>query len=875
MADAKPAAFSTRRSPDKLTDIHRRHDAVSKRSQTARTKRALGRYKKGRKLGAGGFGTVYKGIDQLTGQFVAVKEVGVEQLNRDDEVRHEFDLLQTLRHENIVRYIDFELTCDGKSLRIYLEYVEGGSLAQVLTQFGALGEAVVRTYTRQVLEGLRYLHQNNVMHRDIKPANLLVTSDGSVKLADFGASKRVEASPSSQSPEAGTRFVGTPAYMSPEALSGQCTFSADIWSVGCTLIELLSGVAPWLGHFKFTSVSDFVSKVLESDEPPPIPQSLSQLCHDFLKRCLHRSAGQRATPEQLIEDPFMHAVEEEWADGDEVDCLSAAEESTSDRGVVSPSAPPARKESLSYLLRTTNLDSTVGSVPVPEELLSGSDPVSPPADPDTNPPLSPSPEQQRNRHGSLRKGRGSVRMMSGVPRGVMHCTSGLHALWLRSRAEHSEADERTEGDDDLWDMNGLYVGAHNCNDVVAQSFFETIDERQGDLTPLATPLVGGSPCRVRRGSGSDATLTTGHRVYAETSVRRRVASVVSGFSIGASDRYIPVAGTIDGLVSLDFENVEDVDEEEVPTDTTYKFDVFFDTRTSPSDLFERIGKPLINCLIKNSHGGNKLASLACTGMPYSGKTQTVIGQEDVFQESHMGFLPLLIKELFDKHGQKHRFRIGSLCTRKGQRGVFDHLRQELINCRGGRWEDLAGKVLVPAESWEQALRMLDLSKFAFLGVKSPILFVIEAKKNGAATPCGTLFIFLLFGRQWTFWFNALTHLVHHHFAYATPSSDDVPHTPAASRLTPLAASVGFTRPATPSSVDQGLAAESPMGKYLHNPFLALMRHVYSDENSMNYILFNFHTQVGHAGQITQALSALSNAARRAPAKDLPAPEDGD
>ena len=128
--------------PDAKAVANAPRNDYSTRHAQARQKKGLGRYRKGRKLGQGAFGTVYQGIDQLTGQFVAIKVIQVEHLNSDEEVRNEFDLLQTLSHDNIVRYFDLELSEDNSVVKIYLEYVDGGSLASVIKQYGRLSEEV-------------------------------------------------------------------------------------------------------------------------------------------------------------------------------------------------------------------------------------------------------------------------------------------------------------------------------------------------------------------------------------------------------------------------------------------------------------------------------------------------------------------------------------------------------------------------------------------------------------------------------------------------------------------------------------------------------------------------------------------------------------
>jgi mitogen-activated protein kinase kinase kinase len=132
---------------------------------------------------------VYLGLNTESGELMAVKQMSLDEVSTKElsSLENEIQLLRNHRHQNIVRYIGTEVT--PVSLSIFLEYVPGGSLKNLIEKFGSLEENVVRSYTRQLLLGLEYLHRNGIAHRDIKGANCLVGNDGVVKLADFGASK--------------------------------------------------------------------------------------------------------------------------------------------------------------------------------------------------------------------------------------------------------------------------------------------------------------------------------------------------------------------------------------------------------------------------------------------------------------------------------------------------------------------------------------------------------------------------------------------------------------------------------------------------------------------------------------------------------------
>ena len=148
-----------------------------------------GQWKLGSKIGSGAFGVVHVGLNTRVGSLMAVKSIKMEKAIMKD-VRVEIDLLKSLDHTNIVRYLGAQM--DEKYLHIFQEWVPGGSLTGLISKFGAFPMTVVRNYLSQILEGLAYLHEQNIMHRDLKGSNVLVSDSGVVKLADFGAGKKFE-----------------------------------------------------------------------------------------------------------------------------------------------------------------------------------------------------------------------------------------------------------------------------------------------------------------------------------------------------------------------------------------------------------------------------------------------------------------------------------------------------------------------------------------------------------------------------------------------------------------------------------------------------------------------------------------------------------
>ncbi|KAH7290380.1 hypothetical protein KP509_30G045900 [Ceratopteris richardii] len=185
--------------------------------------------------------------------------------------------------------------------------MDGGTLADLLTRSGGrLGESLVRRYTRSIVHGLHYLHNNGIVHCDIKGQNILIGSTG-VKIADFGAAKKMKGA--QDKGETGqSDFRGTPLWMAPEVVQGLEQGSpADIWSLGCTVVEMIQGRPPWGRNI--TDMAAALYKLACSDEDPPLPDCLSDDARDFLLHCLQRNPKDRWTASQLLQHPFLGAME--------------------------------------------------------------------------------------------------------------------------------------------------------------------------------------------------------------------------------------------------------------------------------------------------------------------------------------------------------------------------------------------------------------------------------------------------------------------------------------------------------------------------------------------------------------------------------------
>uniref|UniRef100_A0A2N9FVP3 mitogen-activated protein kinase kinase kinase n=1 Tax=Fagus sylvatica TaxID=28930 RepID=A0A2N9FVP3_FAGSY len=237
------------------------------------------RWKKGRLLGRGTFGHVYLGFNSENGDMCAMKEVTL--FSDDAKSKESAQQLGQV---------------DDK-LYIYLEYVSGGSIYKLLQDYGQFGEIAIRSYTQQILSGLAYLHAKNTVHRDIKGANILVDPNGRVKLADFGMAKHISGQSCPLS------FKGSPYWMAPEVIknSNGCNLAVDIWSLGCTVLEMATTKPPWSQYEGVAAMF----KIGNSKELPLIPDNMSEEGKDFVRLCLQRNPLHRPTAAQLLEHPFV------------------------------------------------------------------------------------------------------------------------------------------------------------------------------------------------------------------------------------------------------------------------------------------------------------------------------------------------------------------------------------------------------------------------------------------------------------------------------------------------------------------------------------------------------------------------------------------
>ncbi|CAK70516.1 unnamed protein product (macronuclear) [Paramecium tetraurelia] len=265
-------------------------------------------FTEGEMIGAGSFGQVYIAQENRTGKIYAVKKINLKgDFDQEDlkGLKSEIELLKSIKHKNIIRYV---WNCENEDYwLLYLEYLSQGTLTQLIEKFGPLQINTIQQYSRQILQAISYLHENNIIHRDIKGANLLLGVDGEIKLGDFGCSKIKEKTiqRSKQSGDILHSLKGSIPYMAPEVASqDENCRASDIWSFGCTVLEMATGKKPWYEH-NFDNPLSALLYIITDNSLPLIPDDLDQDLQSFIRLCLQRDHKQRPTAMQLLQHQFI------------------------------------------------------------------------------------------------------------------------------------------------------------------------------------------------------------------------------------------------------------------------------------------------------------------------------------------------------------------------------------------------------------------------------------------------------------------------------------------------------------------------------------------------------------------------------------------
>ncbi|KAK8581427.1 hypothetical protein V6N13_144453 [Hibiscus sabdariffa] len=267
---------------------------------------------RGKCLGKGSFGTVTLATNEADGAFFAVKSVDLSTClpTQLESLDNEIRILRSLSSPYVVDYLGDDVTMNESPAKTYrnllIEYLPGGTVADeaiVKSRLADVEEKILRWHTRCLVSALNYVHGEGMVHCDVKGKNVLVGHDiTSVKLADFGsAMAEIKNERSDDRCRSTIAPRGSPLWMAPEVIRGEYQGpESDVWSLGCTVIEMVTGKPAWEDQ-GFNSLN----RIANSDELPELPTQLSELGKDFVDKCLRRDRKQRWSCDQLLHHPFV------------------------------------------------------------------------------------------------------------------------------------------------------------------------------------------------------------------------------------------------------------------------------------------------------------------------------------------------------------------------------------------------------------------------------------------------------------------------------------------------------------------------------------------------------------------------------------------
>ena len=312
-------------------------------------------YKYGRLIGQGAFGKVNLGLNILTGRIVAVKSFNKNNSELTGEnmkkIKYETDLMKKLNHPNITKIL--EMFEDEKYFLIIMEYINGGNLFSFVKKRRKLSEKTAKFLFRQIILGIKYIHEQNIVHRDIKLENLLIDLNNNVKICDFGIGRKIENKNQLLHDQCGTLM-----YMAPEILlstkeKGYEGFPVDIWSAGISLYIMLSGTLPFSYKKKkhIKNGEEIENEEEEEEEEsinsksktkkneddnfelqysivyrePKYIENISNEARDLLKGLLNKDPKRRLTIEQILNHPWLHNFKEKNASSNKFHLFTKSE----------------------------------------------------------------------------------------------------------------------------------------------------------------------------------------------------------------------------------------------------------------------------------------------------------------------------------------------------------------------------------------------------------------------------------------------------------------------------------------------------------------------------------------------------------------------
>ncbi|GMM36308.1 hypothetical protein DASC09_036330 [Saccharomycopsis crataegensis] len=303
-----------------LTSMDMKYDYISKLKNNRGEMKNFA-WIKGELIGIGTYGKVFLALNVTTGEMMAVKQVDIPRAgspNKEmkdiiDALLLEVQTMKDLDHPNIVQYLGFEEV--GNTYSLFLDYVAGGSVGSCLRMYGRFDEELIKFLTKQVTDGLSYLHSRGILHRDLKADNLLLDLDGICKITDFGISKRSE---NIYKNDSEMSMQGTIFWMAPEVIDNVVQnkkqgYSAkiDIWSLGCVVLEMFAGRRPWSNVEALSAMY----RIGKTKLAPPIPDDVSPHVSvdgkQFLNQCFEIDPNRRPTALELFQNsPFCEVIDD-------------------------------------------------------------------------------------------------------------------------------------------------------------------------------------------------------------------------------------------------------------------------------------------------------------------------------------------------------------------------------------------------------------------------------------------------------------------------------------------------------------------------------------------------------------------------------------